>query len=253
MVSPIRISVSLIVVSCSVFLSTAALFAGTISGKVTDALSNESLPGAKIAVVGKHKGAIAGLDGSYKLPLSAGDYQLKVTYDGYVDSVYVLTVTDQDQTFDIAMQRNAGKSKEVTVKGKTENGSEASSLVAMRASDNVINAVSARTIEISPDISVADVSQRLSGVSTTRTVGTGDAQYAIIRGMDKRYNYTTINGVKIPSPDNKNNYVPLDIFPAELVLRRSQVLELNLLCCSAITKRTMELRALFNASKSGSK
>ena len=37
--------------------------------------------------------------------------------------------------------------------------------------------------------------------------------------MDKRYNYTLINGVKIPSPDNKNRFVPLDIFPSEMLDR----------------------------------
>jgi len=28
-----------------------------------------------------------------------------------------------------------------------------------------------------------------------------------------------VNGIKIPSPDNKNRYVPLDIFPADLLDR----------------------------------
>lgn len=37
--------------------------------------------------------------------------------------------------------------------------------------------------------------------------------------MDKRYNYTLVNGIKIPSPDNKYRYVPLDIFPSELMER----------------------------------
>ena len=41
----------------------------------------------------------------------------------------------------------------------------------------------------------------------------------MIRGMDARYNYTTIDGVKIPSPDYKNSYVPMDIFPSEMVER----------------------------------
>ncbi len=185
-------------------------------GKITDGYSNDPLPGARIVVVGKHKGAVSGFDGSYKLKLDTGVYSLKISYVGFLDTVIAITVSESSQTLNVAMQRSA---KEVTVNGKSENGSDASAMVTLRKSDNVINAISARSIEISPDLDVADVSQRLSGVSTSRTVGSGDAQYAIIRGMDKRYNYTTINGVKIPSPDNKNNYVPLDIFPAELVDR----------------------------------
>ncbi len=190
--------------------------AGVLTGTITDATSNEPLPGTRIVVVGKHTGAMSDFDGNYKLRLEPGDYSLKITYVGYLDTVVTVTVAEGRQTLDIALRRNV---KEVTVSSKAENGSDASALVTMRNSDNLINAVSARSIELSPDLDVADVSQRLSGVSTSRTVGSGDAQYAIIRGMDKRYNYTTINGVKIPSPDNKNNYVPLDIFPAELVDR----------------------------------
>jgi len=60
--------------------------------------------------------------------------------------------------------------------------------------------------------------QRISGVSIERS-NNGEGQYAIIRGMDKRYTYTLINGFKIPSPNNKNRYVPLDIFPADMVDR----------------------------------
>ena len=37
--------------------------------------------------------------------------------------------------------------------------------------------------------------------------------------MDKRYNYTLVNGVRIPSPDNKNRFVPLDLFPSEILER----------------------------------
>jgi outer membrane receptor protein involved in Fe transport len=58
----------------------------------------------------------------------------------------------------------------------------------------------------------------MSGITIERN-GNGDGQYAILRGMDKRFNYTLVNGIKIPSPDNKNRFVPLDIFPSELLDR----------------------------------
>jgi outer membrane receptor protein involved in Fe transport len=37
--------------------------------------------------------------------------------------------------------------------------------------------------------------------------------------MEKRYVLTMVNGVEIPSPDNNNRYVPLDIFPSDIVER----------------------------------
>lgn len=81
-----------------------------------------------------------------------------------------------------------------------------------------MNVVSARAIEISPDITVANVVQRVSGVSIERN-SNGEGQYAILRGMDKRYNTTLVNGVKVPSPDNKYRYVPLDLFPSDMLER----------------------------------
>lgn len=83
---------------------------------------------------------------------------------------------------------------------------------------NVMNVMSAKAIELSPDLTVANALGRISGITLERSAS-GEGQYAILRGMDKRYNYTLVNGVKIPSPDNKNRFVPLDIFPAEMLDR----------------------------------
>ena len=197
--------------------------AASIEGTVTDAKSNAPLPGVRIAVEGKHTGAISGLDGTYIIAnLPAGKYSLKVTYSSYRDTTLdvVLDSGEKVVTLGIALQEfTMSGAHQATVTAKSENGSDVSAFERVRTSESVINTVSARSIEVSPDIDVADVSQRLSGVSMTRTAASGTAEYAIIRGMDPRYNYTTVNGIKIPSPDNKNEYVPLDIFPSGLLDR----------------------------------
>ena len=106
----------------------------------------------------------------------------------------------------------------VTVIANNPGRTEAGARGIERAAMNVVNVMSAKAIELSPDITVANVIQRMSGVTIERN-SSGEGQYAILRGMDKRYNYTLINGVKIPSPDNKNRFVPLDIFPSEMLDR----------------------------------
>ena len=213
-------SLAMLLAGVAIFLAFPLLVrAGSIAGKVTDGTTGEIMPGVRIMLVGRHSGAISGLDGSYHIKrLKAGSYSLRFSYSGYLDTTIavVLAADSSDETLDVALRQ---PSKEVIVTAKTENGSDINALERVRNSETVINAVSARSIEVSPDIDVADVSQRLSGVSMTRTAATGDAEYAIIRGMDPRYNYTTVNGIKIPSPDNKNEYVPLDIFPAGLLDR----------------------------------
>ena len=67
-------------------------------------------------------------------------------------------------------------------------------------------------------ITVANALQRVSGVTIEKT-SSGEGRYPIIRGMEKRYINTLVNGIKIPSPDNKNRFIPLDLFPSELLER----------------------------------
>lgn len=101
---------------------------------------------------------------------------------------------------------------EVSVE-RTGRGTDAEARRMEKNAQNVLNVISAKQIQLSPDISVANVIQRVSGLSIERNAN-GDPQYAIVRGMDKRYNNTLVNGIKIPSPDNENRFIPLDIFPA---------------------------------------
>ncbi len=87
-----------------------------------------------------------------------------------------------------------------------------------RLATSVVNVVSAVQIERSPDLVVGDALRRVSGVTMERN-SAGEGQYALLRGMDKRYNYTTVDGMKIASPEAKNRFVGLDMFPTDLVDR----------------------------------
>jgi outer membrane receptor protein involved in Fe transport len=82
----------------------------------------------------------------------------------------------------------------------------------------VQNILSEKTIQLLPDVTVANALQRVSGVNIQRD-NTGEGRYAIIRGMDQRYNNTLVNGIKIPSPDDRYRFVPMDIFPSEMLER----------------------------------
>ena len=57
----------------------------TITGKVTDAATNEPLIGANILVVGTSSGTVTDFDGNYELQVPEGATQLRVTYTGYTE------------------------------------------------------------------------------------------------------------------------------------------------------------------------
>jgi hypothetical protein len=199
-------------------LSTSASFAGVLKGVVTEAQSGEAANGALVSIDGV-AGAydVAGLDGSYTIRnIPEGLHQVKVSYPGY-------TIAQQEVEIGALQVLNfvLDKSKvlqEVQVVSLKDGASENSARSRERNAEQVMNIVSGKAIQLSPDLTVANVIQRVSGISLERN-SNGDGQFAILRGMDKRYNYTLVNGVKIPSPDNKYRYVPLDIFPAELLDR----------------------------------
>jgi len=162
---------------------------------------------------------MAGLDGTFLVRnLRAGDYKIKVDAVGYDKYEAEITLQDGSKPIRIDLVRHQTELETIQVNGGRDRGSEKASIMADRRADIVQNSLSARAIEISPDLSVANSAQRVSGVSIERS-SNGEGQYVIVRGMEKRYIYTLVNGVKIPSPDNKNRYVPLDIFPADMLDR----------------------------------
>jgi hypothetical protein len=193
------------------------LYATTIKGTVKDSETGEELIGAIIRVK-EHPAEIAatGLDGSFSIEVISSSCTLECSYLGYKTTEYI--VKNNTTGLIILLEPVHSEMDRVVIYGQLANNTETSARSIEKLSSNVVNIVSAKAIEISPDMTVANVVQRISGVTVERN-SSGDSQYAILRGMDKRYNYTLVNGVKIPSPDNKNRFVPLDIFPSELLDR----------------------------------
>ena len=201
-------------------LSVSNSYASSISGYIFDKNGREQLVGATIVLLPGSANSSSMLNGKYSLnDIQAGKYEVKVSYLGYktIDTtLVVLANADLKLSFFLASNSTNLSTVVITAKGGRE--SDAYAKRAEQRAENLVNIVSANSIAISPDITVANIMARVSGVSIERG-NTGEGQYAIIRGMDKRYNTTLINGIKIPSPDNKNRYVPLDIFPSDLIER----------------------------------
>ncbi|WP_428329338.1 TonB-dependent receptor domain-containing protein [Mucilaginibacter sp.] len=195
---------------------------GSVKGIISDQ-TGQPLIGATVTLHNKttqtKQYTSVGLDGSYLFKnLSNGKYTVSAKYISYQTAEQEFEINENALIINLSLKSKDNSLNEVTVAGKTNHTSDKSALNAERNSPIEINSVSARTIEASPDITIANVTQRVSGVSVERS-NNGEAQFAIIRGMDQRYEYTLVNGIKLPSPDNKTRYVPLDIFPADIVDR----------------------------------
>ena len=200
--------------------SATAIQAHTLDGIVKDNKTGEPLIGTVIRVKElPNVGTTTGLDGSFtlhELP-DKGKYTLVVSFIAYKTKEIVVDVAN-DEKVDIPMDEDLKQLGEVVVTGRREYRSDRSAVETVKNAGNVLNVMSQQSIQLSPDVNVASVLQRVSGVTMERDAS-GEASYAILRGMDKRYNYTLVNGVKIPSPDDKNRYIPLNIFPSDLMDR----------------------------------
>jgi hypothetical protein len=200
------------------FLNAPAAAQVSFKGKVYDKSTDEILIGAAIILKGTNYYTISGLDGSYNISnIPAGTYNMEVSYISY-ETLNETIALSSNITHDIRLSPSALSIGAVEVIAVSRSNTETGAREIERSSVQSLNAISAAAIELSPDLTVANVVQRVSGLTVERG-NSGDAQYAIVRGMEKRYNYTLVNGIKIPSPDNENRYVPLDIFPAELLDR----------------------------------
>lgn len=223
-----------ILLSAALMANVLAINAHTLDGIVKDNKTGEPLIGTVVRVKElPNVSTTTGLDGSFtlhELP-DKGKFTLIISYMSYKTKEMVVDVArdygngsakdnkqGKESQLIIDLEEDAKQLGEVVVTGHKEYHSDRSAIDLEKNAGTVLNVMSQQSIQLSPDVNVASVLQRVSGVTMERDAS-GEATYAILRGMDKRYNYTLVNGVKIPSPDDKNRYVPLNIFPSDLMDR----------------------------------
>ena len=184
--------------------------AGDVSGKVTGSSSGDFLPGANVMLDGTNYGTSSDRFGNYKIGgVPEGDYTLKVTYVGYADFSDSVTVGSDDVMVDVSLDVDYVSMEGVNVTGLAQG--QAKALSQQKSAGNIKNVVSRDQMEKFPDQNVADVLQRLPGVALESDHGEG--RYVQIRGAEASLNTTTINGVKVPSPEDVRK-ISLDIIPS---------------------------------------
>jgi len=191
-----------------------------IKGHVYDKQTGEAIVGATVVMENPRRVTNTGLDGTFEFKaVATGPATISVSYITYKTITKTFTVEKEDnEHLKFYLESDSKSLDDITIKSNLVSSTDQGARRLEKNATQIMNIVSGKSIEISPDLTVANVMQRVSGVSIERN-SNGDGQYAILRGMDKRYNYTLVNGVKIPSPDNKYRYVPLDLFPSDLLDR----------------------------------
>jgi len=189
-----------------------------IRGQVIDEKTKEPLAGAYIHLDNKKGGTVTDAFGQFTLTkVPAGTYELKVNYVGFKEFKKQIEVAENKATtLAISLEEKTESLENATVYGRAGQESEASSRHSEKNANNITNVLSAQAMQRSPDINAANALQRVSAVTLQRNSGSDEA-YAIIRGLEPRYNNTLINGVKVTSPDPVSRFVSLSIVPSDLL------------------------------------
>jgi len=196
--------------------------AAVIRGRITDSETHKPISGAAISIIGTNIIAVADAKGNYIFNyLKPGTYSLMGSCMGYKNSIpkkTELATTNSNIVIDIFLEPSVVQMNEVVVNGIQNKETNASARTDERISSNIVSIISAKTIEALPDLNVANVLQRVSGVSMMKN-SSGNNTQLVIRGMAPRYNSTLVNGTVVPTTSGSTRAVPMDIFPSILVGR----------------------------------
>ncbi len=188
---------------------------GRISGTIMDAKTGETLPGATVLIEGTQRGASADFDGKFAINnVPAGKVTLVVSYISYTTKkIAEVTVKDKDVT-DVNIQLEPSASNdlqevEVVVTLNKENNTAL--VLQQKNNASVSDGISAETIKRTPDRNTSDVLKRVSGASIQ------DNKFAIVRGLNERYNAAYLNGAPLPSSESDRKAFAFDIFPSNML------------------------------------
>ena len=169
--------------------ATTAVSAHTLDGIVKDNKTGEPLIGTVVRVKElPNISTTTGLDGTFslhELP-EKGKFTLVITYMSYKTKEMVVDVAKdyskgskdgKDGQLTITMDEDARQLGEVVVTGHREYRSDRSAVETVKNAGTVLNVMSQQSIQLSPDVNVASVLQRVSGVTMERDAS-GEASQA---------------------------------------------------------------------------
>ncbi len=204
------------------FLLTLSASGATIRGRITDSETHKPIQGAVITIIESNITAVADAGGYFVLEeIKPGTYTIVGSCMGYKTSdpkSFTLTEDTKSLTVDLTLNTSVIQINEVVVQASQNKETNSSARHDERISPNVVNIISAKTIETLPDLNAANVLQRVSGVSMMKN-SSGNNTQLVIRGMSPRYNSTLVNGTIVPSTSGSTRAVPMDIFPSVFIGR----------------------------------
>lgn len=187
---------------------------GKITGKVLDAETGEDLIGVTVLIQGTSIGSATDFEGNFSISnVPVGKHSLVFSFISYnkkiVDSV---VVKDKEVVVvEISMSEAVNELGPVVVKSEMRKETTNSLLLQQKKNVSISDGISAEMIKKTPDATTGDIMKRVSGTSIQ------DNKFAVIRGLNDRYNTAYINGAPLPSTESDRKAFSFDIFPSNML------------------------------------
>jgi len=197
----------LILIQVTVFSQT-----GRITGLVTDLETKEVLVGATILLQGTNKYAQTDFDGKFSLNnIPAGNVNLVISYVSYSTKTVTANVKSNDVTYIPVFLSTRPELAVVEVTVRAITGSVQEAMIEKKNNASASEVMSEQEIKRQPTTNTSDVLKKMAGASIQ------DNKFAIIRGLNDRYNTAYLNGAPLPSTESDRKAFSFDIFPSNML------------------------------------
>nr|WP_294858786.1 TonB-dependent receptor [uncultured Fluviicola sp.] len=188
---------------------------GVIQGKVIDSETGEGLPSAQVELVEQSKKILSDIEGIYNFDkLEKGTYTVKIVYPGFPTQVVngIQVKSGEVTSIDVIMAPPTEDSiGEVVITAKRITDTDQGVVLVQKNAIGVSDVMSSQSIQRSTANNTSDVLKMVSGASIQ------DNKFAVIRGLNDRYNAAFLNGSPLPSSESDRKAFSFDMFPANML------------------------------------
>lgn len=190
---------------------------GVIQGKVIDSETGEGLPSAQVELVEQTKRILSDIEGIYNFDkLEKGTYSIKIVYAGMPTQIVngIQVKAGEVTNIDVVMSPPSEDSTsigEIVVSAKRITDTDQGVVLAQKNAISVGDVMSSQSIQKSTASNTSDVLKMVSGASIQ------DNKFAVIRGLNDRYNAAFLNGSPLPSSESDRKAFSFDMFPSNML------------------------------------
>lgn len=170
---------------------------GNLQGTIVEASTKDEMIGAKLFILETEFRAMADIYGNYKITnIPVGTYTIEVNVQGFSPYSASVTINANETTVhNIEVEESFTEMEGVKIVATRKTDTDNAIVLEIKEAKAVVSGVSSEQISRSTDKTAAEAMQRIPGITIV------DNKFALIRGVNTRYNNVMINNVIAPSTE----------------------------------------------------